>query len=162
MKRGIWIAWVALLGAAACSDDYVAGNYNAQLTNRSDGCSLGLTSGQNASANFTVTQSGSDVTFEVKDLAGLFLAAQVGSATLTGGVDGDDISVGRNGTIKSTVGGCEYTINAEIKASQDGDSMKGRVEYRAATNGNADCGSRKGCLTVQDFNATRPPPSSAQ
>ena len=156
MKGRIWIAWIALACAAACSDANVAGNYNAQLTNRSDGCSLGLTPGSNAMASFSVLQSGSDVTLEVEGLAGLFLANHVGSAVLSGDVDGVEVDVGRDGP-KKTSGGCEFSINARLRATVDGDVMKGRVEYRAATNGHPDCGSRESCLTVQEFNATRPP-----
>lgn len=157
MKRGTWIAWTVLVCAAACSDTNVAGNYSAQMTNRSDGCSLGLTTGENVMVEFTVTQSGSDVTLEVEGIPGLFVAAQVGSAVLTGEVDGDEIDLERQGTVTKTSMACEYTINARLRATQDADAMSGRVEYRAATNGHPDCGSRGTCLTVQDFNATRPP-----
>jgi hypothetical protein len=163
MKRRTWIAWIVLVGAAgaaACSDADVAGNYTAQLTNRSDGCSLGLTTGENSSASFTVTQSGGDVTLQVKGLPGLLIASFLGSDTFTGGVDGNDVNLERKGNVKNTTGSCEYTFNAKIDASQDDDTMKGRIEYRAATNGTADCGSRKDCVTVQEFNATRPPPAA--
>jgi hypothetical protein len=160
MKRGIWVAWIVLgVGASACSDANVAGAYSASITNRSDGCSLGLTPGQNGSAMFNVTQSGSDVTFVIEGLAGGFIAIQTGMNILTGEVDGDDISVERKGTIENTVMACKYTINVHVGAAQSGDAMQGRVEYRAATNDSPDCGARKGCLTVQDFNATRPPPA---
>lgn len=147
----------ALVCASACSDANVAGNYSAQITNGSDSCSLGLTPGDTVMANFTVTQSGSDVTLMVKDLPGLLIAGFLGSNTFTGSVDGDDVNLERKGTVKATAMTCEYTYNAKIDAGQDGDAMSGRVEYRAATNGAADCGSRQGCVTVQEFNATRPP-----
>jgi hypothetical protein len=163
MKRRTSIAWIALslslTGAAACSDADVAGVYTAQLTNRSDGCSLGLTSGENAMASFTVTQSGGDVTLVVEGIASLFVRSQLGTSAFTGGVDGDDVSLQVIGTAPLAAGDCKYTVNAKIKASQDGDAMSGRVEYRAATNDHADCGTRTGCLTVQEFNATRPPPA---
>jgi hypothetical protein len=147
----------ALVCASACSDANVAGNYTAQLTNGSDGCSLGLTPGATSTASFTVTQSGSDVTLMVKDAAGFFIAVFLGSNTFTGSVDGDDVNLERKGTVPNTAMTCEFTYNAKINASQDGDAMSGRVEYRTATNGVADCGSRQGCVTVQEFNATRPP-----
>jgi hypothetical protein len=160
MKRGIWITWIVLVaGAAACSDADVAGTYTASITNRSDSCSLGLTPGNNASATFNVTQSGSDVTFVIEGLAGGFITIQTGMNILTGSVDGNDISVERKGTIETTLMACKYTINVRIKASQDGDAMQGRVEYRSATNNSPDCGTHQDCLTVQDFNATRPPPA---
>lgn len=158
MKRVIWIACAGLCaGSAACSDADVAGNYTAQITNGTDGCSLGLTKGENATASFTVTQDGGDVTLTIDGLAGLFIAVQTGSAVLTGGVDGDDVNVLHKGTVSRTAMSCDYTINVQLKGTQDGDTMSGRVEYRAATNNDPTCGSHQGCLTVQEFNATRPP-----
>lgn len=162
MKRGIWIAWVALVGAAACSDADVAGNYQAAITNRTDGCSIGWNVGESSTASFTVNQSGGDITFVVNPLAGVFVAGLLGTNTFTGSVDGNDISLKVTGTAPKTNGNCNYTYNGKVIATQDGDAMKGRVEYRTATNGDADCGSRKDCLSTQEFNATRPPPSMGQ
>ncbi len=156
---GIALA-LALPLASACSDANVAGNYTAAITNRADGCSIGWTSGEQATATFSVMQSGSDVTLTVNGLASIFVAAQLGTSTFTGDVSGDELDLRVTGTLKKPpVGGCEFTFNGKVSASQDGDTMSGRVEYRAATNGHADCGSREGCLSVQEFNATRPPPA---
>jgi hypothetical protein len=161
MKRVISIAWMVLVGgAAACSDANVAGNYTAQITNGADGCSLGLTKDQNLTADFIVTQDGSDVSLRIEGFSGGFISLLAGSAVLTGNVDGDDVDVERIGTVKKTEMSCEYMVNVQIKASQDGDSMSGRVEYRAATNADPTCGSRQNCISVQEFNATRPPRSS--
>jgi hypothetical protein len=161
MKRVIWIAWMVLAAsAAACSDANVAGNYIAQITNGADGCSLGLDRDQKAAATFTVTQDGSDISLTIDGAPAGFIAILAGSAVLTGSVDGDDIKVERTGTVKKSAMSCEYTINVQVKASQDGDAMSGRVEYRAATNDDPTCGSRQSCVTVQEFNATRPPRSS--
>jgi hypothetical protein len=162
MKRGIWIAWVALVGTAACSDADVAGNYQAGITNRADGCGIGWNVDESSTASFTVTQSGSDVTLVVNPLAGVFVAGLLGTNMFTGGVDGSDISVKVTGTAPKTSGNCSYTYNGKVIATQDGDDMKGRVEYRAATNGDADCASRKNCLSTQEFNATRPPAAMGQ
>jgi hypothetical protein len=160
-SRIVRIAWIALALplAGACSDANVAGNYTAAITNRSDGCSIGWTSGDQTTATFTVTQAGSDVTLTVNGLAAIFVAGQLGTSTFTGNVDGDELDLRVTGTLPKTSGGCEFTFNGKVSASQDGDMMSGRVEYRAATNGDADCGSRESCLSVQEFNATRPPPA---
>jgi len=159
MQRRIWIAWIALATAtAACSDAHVAGNYTAAITNRADGCSIGWSSGDQATASMTVNQSGSDVTLVVNGLPGVLVAGVLGTNTFTGSVDGEDVDLKVVGTAPKTIGSCEFTFNGEVIASQDGDTMKGRVEYRAATNGHADCASRERCLSTQEFNATRPPP----
>jgi hypothetical protein len=157
------IAWIALALAlplaGACSDANVAGNYTVALTNRADGCSIGWTSGEQATATFNVMQSGSDVTLTVNGLAAIFVGSVLGTSTFTGDVSGDELDLGVTGTVARSSGGCMYTINGKVSATQDGDTMSGRVEYRAATNDHADCGSRASCLSVQEFNATRPPPA---
>lgn len=139
----------------------MAGNYSAAITNGPDGCSIGWNEGQQAMATFTVTQADSDIRLTVTDIAAsAFVASLVGSSVLTGEVDGDTIEVARTSTLPpSRSGNCEFTYNAKIIGDVDGDSMKGRVEYRAATNGHDDCGSRTSCLSRQDFNASRPPSS---
>lgn len=165
MRRGISIALVALVGAlggtAACGDSNVAGNYTAALINGPDGCSIGWNEDQQVTATFTVTQSDSDITLTVTDLvSSVFVASLVGGGGFTGEVDGDTVEVARTSTLTPTrSGNCEFTYNAKIIGDVDGDSMKGRVEYRAATNGHVDCGSRTSCLSRQDFNASRPPTS---
>jgi hypothetical protein len=159
MKRRIWLAWVALVCAAACGNANVAGNYTAAVINRGDGCSIGWTVGMASTTPFTVTQSGGDITVMVTGLAQFFFSGLLGTNTLTGEVDGDDVDAGVTGTMRQSSGNCEFTFNARIIATQGGDSMNGRVEYRAATNDHPDCGSRKGCVSTQEFNATRPPPS---
>ena len=157
------IAWIALALtlplAGACSDANVAGNYTVAITNRADGCSIGWNSGDQATATFNVMQSGSDVTLSVSGLASIFVAAQFGTSTFTGDVSGDELDLRVTGTLPKEDGSCMFTFNGKVSATQDGDTMSGRVEYRAATNGHADCGSREGCLSVQEFNATRPPPA---
>jgi hypothetical protein len=150
---------MALVCAAACSDANVAGNYTAVITNRADQCSIGWTAGDQATATLTVTQEGSDVTLIVNGLPGLFVAGVLGTNTFAGDVDGDDVNLEVTGNAIKTSGNCEFTFNGEVSASQDGDTMAGRVEYRAATNGNADCASRQSCVSTQEFTATRPQPA---
>lgn len=158
MKRRTSIAWVALVCAAACSDANVAGNYTAAITNRTDPCSIGWTSGDQSNATLTVTQEGSDVTMIVNGLPGLFVAGILGTNTFTGDVDGDEVNLEVTGNAQKASGSCEFTFNGKVIASQDGDTLSGRVEYRAATNGHPDCASREKCVSTQEFNATRPPP----
>ena len=150
---------MTLACAAACSDTNVAGNYTAAITNGSDGCSIGWTAGDRSTASMTVNQSGSDVTMIVNGLPGVLVAGILGTNTFTGDVSGDEIDLRVVGTAPKTSGSCEFTFNGKVIANQDGDNMSGRVEYRAATNGNPDCGTREQCLSRQDFNASRPPPA---
>jgi hypothetical protein len=150
---------MALVCAAACSDANVAGNYTAAIINRADPCSIGWTVDDRSNATLTVTQEGSDVTLLVNGLAGYFVANILGTNTFAGDVDGDDVNLEVTGNARKMSGNCEFTFNGKVIASQNGDTMSGRVEYRAATNGHADCGSRQSCVSTQEFNATRPPPA---
>jgi hypothetical protein len=83
---------------------------------------------------------------------------QVLSGRLRFTVDGDEVDLQIIGDVAFTSGNCAYTFNSEIKATENGDSMSGRIEYRAATNNNPDCAAITGCLTYQDFAGSRPPP----
>ena len=157
MKRRIRIAWIALACTAACGDADVAGNYTVATVDRSDTCSIGSwNTGMQRNATFTVDQSGSDITLRITGgTLDQFISVLLGTNTFTGGVDGDDVSASITGTMPQTSGACTFTLNARIIASQDGDALNGRVEYRIAPVGEADCSSREDCVAKQDFNATR-------
>lgn len=157
MKR---LVMIALAGTAACSDANVAGNYTAAITNRADGCSIGWNVGDKSTdIDFTVTQDGSTVTLTVNQLSipGAFISGLTGSNAFKGEVDGDEVSLSILGSRPNTSGNCTWMYNAEIDAGQDGDTMSGTVKYRAATNDDPSCGTRTGCVSIQDFNAIRAP-----
>jgi hypothetical protein len=150
---------MALVCAAACSDANVAGNYTAVITNGTDQCSIGWTAGTQSTATLAVMQEGSNVTLLVNGLSGVFVAGILGTNTFTGDVDGDEVNLAVTGSAQKASNNCEFTFNGKVIANQDGDRLEGRVEYRAATNGHADCASREKCVSTQDFTATRPPPT---
>jgi hypothetical protein len=157
MKR---LVMIALAGTAACSDANVAGNYSAAITNKADGCSIGWVVGEKSmDVQFTVTQDGSSVTLAVNPLSlpGVFIGGLTGSNMFKGQVDGEEVSLSISGTRPNTSGGCTWMYNAQIDASQDGDTMSGSVKYRAATNDDPSCGTRTGCVSTQEFNAIRAP-----
>jgi len=157
------LAWILLAGMApgCTSDAEVAGTYSVALTNRDNGCMLpNYTVGDTATnIGVVITQAGSNVTVTVNGLAGIALIGLLGGGknVYTGGVDGNDVDVESLGTAPKTSGNCTYTYNSRITATIDGDALTGRIEYRAADNGNPDCAPLSGCLTYQDFNGTRPP-----
>lgn len=156
MKR--WIGLLVMVAACGGSAD-VAGNYTVALTNRDNGCNFqNWTVGQQTTGVMVqITQSGSSVTADVKNLASVGLDAALGSHTFTGTISGDTLNLSITGTRALSMGNCAYTYNATIQASSQGDALSGRISYTAATNNNSDCGTLQGCLTFQDFNGTRPP-----
>lgn len=152
--------WGWLLVLAACGGPAdVGGNYTIALTNRDNGCTFqGWNVGdQTTGVSVVITQSGSSVSADVKDLASVGLDAALGSHTFTGSVNGDKLSLAITGTKAQSMGNCAFTYNATITATSSGDALTGRIDYTAATNGNSDCATLQGCLSFQDFNGTRPP-----
>lgn len=159
MTRFVWWALLSSVLSAACgSDADVGGNYTAAITNRNDECSIGWTVGEQGNTQVTVSQTGRDVTLVVQGVPGILVANLLGTDTFTGNVDGSSIDLKVVGNAQKQTADCMYTFDGEIDASLDGDTLSGRVEYRAQTNGDASCGTREDCLSVQEFNATRPPP----
>lgn len=83
------------------------------------------------------------------------------SIALTNGDNGCNLSNFTPGNTSTNVGvttvqdGSKVTMT--INGTLDGDVLRGRIEYRAADNGNSDCSQVHGCLTYQDYNGTRPP-----
>jgi hypothetical protein len=155
-----WIL-VALLAGCGGSDAEVAGNYTMALTNGDNGCNLGnFTPGtQSTGVNIVITQDANKLTLTVNGVAALYLDGLLGAGknVFTGTVGGDSISVDSIGTKSNTSGNCTYTYNAHILGTLDGDVLRGRIEYRAADNGNSECTQVHGCLSFQDYNGTRPP-----
>jgi len=157
------LAWALLVSVAAigCDDAEVSGSYTVALTNRDNGCMFAnYTVGESAQGiGVVITQNDSNVTLTVNGIAGTYLVLLLGADknVYTGGVDGDEVSVDSLGTRAQSMGNCAYTINSRIIGTIDGDALTGRIEYRAADNGNPDCAPISGCLTYQDFNGTRPP-----
>jgi hypothetical protein len=150
---------LALVLLAACgSNGNVAGSYTIALTDKDNGCNLAnWTSGnQTTGVPVTITQSGSDVNATVTGVAAAVLDAFIGTAAFTGD---DSIDLKAIGTIPKQSGNCTWTYNGEITASLDGDALEGRIDYRAADNGNSDCMTMMihGCDSYQAFNGTRPP-----
>jgi len=149
---------LALVLAACGSDANVAGNYTIALTNRDNGCNLSnwTVGNQTTGVPVTITQSGSNVTATVMGPAGVVLGAFLGTNAFTGD---NSIDLKALGTVPKTSGNCTWTYNGEITADLAGDALAGRIDYRAADNGNPDCTTMQvhGCDSFQDFNGTRPP-----
>ena len=156
MKRFLLILLAACGGG---SDANVAGNYTMGITNRDNGCNFnGFMVGTQNMVGVAITQDGSNLSATVSGGGGFLLALVVGSNVYTGKVDGNDLDLEIVGNIAMNMGNCAYTYNSEIHAEADGNSMSGRIEYRAVTNMNPDCGAITGCLTFQEFSGSRPPP----
>ncbi len=150
-----------LVLCAACNgpDADVEGNYTVALTNRDNGCNLAMwTVGeQTTGIPVAITQEGTSLAADVGGGAQIALDFALGSHIYTGEVDGTAVLLTILGTRSQSSGNCTFTYNSVIASSLDGDVLTGRIDYRAATNGNPDCAAITGCVSFQDFNGTRPP-----
>lgn len=155
------LAWPLLGCLIACGGDPadVEGNYTIAVTNRDNGCNFQNWTVGNQATNIAVTisQEGENVSATIEGATGGFVELVLGSRTYAGTIDGDSMSLDLFGSRSQNSGNCAFTYNSRIVADANGDALTGRVEYRAAGNGNPDCAAIDGCLSYQDFNGTRPP-----
>ena len=158
--RYLFIASLAALLLAGCSEPAdVAGDYSMAITNGQNGCNFdNWTMGDSSTdIGVTITQNEDIASAEVRGLVGGFLSLWLGSNLFRGEVSGSSLALTLFGTTSRTQGSCSYTINSELDATLDGDLLHGRLYYHSSTNGSPDCGVLEGCVSVQDFNGTRPP-----
>jgi hypothetical protein len=151
---------LALL-VAGCGNDPVdaEGNYTLSVTNRDNGCNF---NNWNVGESFTnihasFIQSGDGITADFMDYVRVVYDAVLGTHTMGGAVDGDEIDMSAHGTKTYTIGTCTYTIDAHFKATLTGDTLTGRIDYIGVGNGATDCNGINGCVSFQDVNGTRPP-----
>jgi hypothetical protein len=153
---------VWLVGLAACGgDDPVdaAGTYTVSLTQREDGCNYGWTGESNAGVEVVMTQNDTALSADVQPAAGARLAldAILGGHVFTGTVDGTHLDLLIEGATSFSMGTCDYTIDAQIDATLDGDVLSGNIFYRDQTDNSTDCGALTGCSSRQELLGNRPP-----
>jgi hypothetical protein len=158
---GRLLAAAALLVTAGCapSPADVAGEYSIAVTSGANGCMLDNWTEGESSANIpvTITQAEDSAAADVGGLARLALDALLGGHVFVGAVDGDDLELVIVGTSAFADGTCDYTYDATLRGTLDGDVLTGEIVYEAKTDGADTCGARTGCRSVQSFNGTRPP-----
>jgi hypothetical protein len=151
------------LALAACGGDEpvdAAGSYTISLTNRENGCMNGnWTMGETAMGiGVVITQNDAAVTADVQaGAARLALDVALGSHIFTGSVDGADIDLRITGTNSFSMGTCDYTVDADIDATLEGDVLSGNIYYRNQTDNSTDCGALTGCASRQEMLGNRPP-----
>lgn len=146
---------------AACSSDDVnaAGDYTVTITNGNNGCKLpSWTTGDIGTATVTLTQSQSNVTAVVGGVARFALDLGLGGHSFTGKITGSDLDLHLFGTRSNTEGNCTYTLNAEIRAVVNGNTLTGQIDYTSATNSNPDCSTIQSCDSFQDLSGSRMSP----
>lgn len=156
-------ALVGILAGCGDSDPVdVSGAYTINITYVSNGCALNpwMADGSVLMAvPFQIAQDEMDrskVSGTVQGLVGAGLGLWLGSNVFQGTVEGDEIELALDGR-PAGLGNCAYTPNASLSGELEGDLLTGAIRYTYKTNGNPDCAMLTGCLTLQNFNGTRPP-----
>jgi hypothetical protein len=159
------IALFVALFVYGCSSDSssaapvdVAGVYSGPVTNGQSTCPGFWNTNAMNNAMASVVQTGSAVSIHVNGAAGLFLTAGFGTNAFDGTVNGRHIDALIQGSVQSTRGGCVYTMNGNLAADLDGNTLTGSIVYSPQTNNNADCTSMQvtGCRSQQTFSLSRP------
>lgn len=160
LKRSVLLVGCALTVLVGCgSTADVAGEYTIALTNRANGCMFdNWTEGDTTTGvALTVTQNGEAVTASVGGVSGAALDLVLASHEFIGSIDGEHMDLRITGERAASMGACAYTLNADVAADIDGDTLTGTITYRPQTNGASDCNYLNTCSNVQAFNGTRPP-----
>mgnify|MGYP001298779192 CR=1 FL=1 len=147
---------------AGCGSDPadVEGVWSVNLTNGADQCMVGSSSWMEGASTsgvpLTITQDGASATGTLDGVAGTYADVAFGSRTFTGTVSGSHVDMRLTGRA-SSVGGCAYTLVADLEADVSGDTMSGRIVWHADTNSSPDCMHLATCENVQAMNGARPP-----
>lgn len=161
MRGTTWtaLAIAALAGCGGSDPANVAGDYSISVTSRTNGCDLTNWSEGATAQNIAVeiTQNGGSASAEVMGAVGGLLDVWLGGRVFTGSVDGNRIELVLTGETEYSMGECDYTFDAIIDGELDGDALEGEIRYEAQTDGDPDCGDLTGCVSIQEFNGTRPP-----
>jgi hypothetical protein len=136
----------------------LSGQYSVSVTNTDNGCNYAnWTIGQSLqNVEFDITQSGADVSGDIRGLAGAYFAL-LGIGTLKGTVSGSSASLTAVGTNSIKQGQCSYFVRATADVTLTGNTINGTVTYSNETNKAPDCGSLATCSSHQSVAGSRPP-----
>lgn len=158
--KSLALSGVLVAGVVACGGDAnVEGNFTANVTYGENGCTI---PNWDTGASLTgipveIRQEGSEVRATVMGAAGIGLGLLLSSNVFVGGVDGDDLDLKIIGAAQFRSADCAYTFDAQLRGTLDGDALSGDILYRSVTTDHPDCAALRGCVSVQQFNGTRPP-----
>ncbi len=141
--------------------DAIGGTYSVTARNGEDTCTLGWTPHASSATAVKINEGpdGEDA-FTVKGADGVlvsFLVPSLGSAALVfpSTVSGDVLTGTAHGSIKQTVQGCVFTIDAMVKLTVDGANLVGTITYSPVTNGDAACSTLSSCSQQQSLSGVR-------
>src|SRR6266542_3462251 len=144
MNGRILLACIAILTASCSGSDYTqpvdaAGNYTGQVTNGLSSCPGVWVTGAMADVQITVAQTGQNVSLRAEGGGALILQAEFGTTSFNGSINGSHVDALIIGSRMAMSGACVYTMNGQLSADLNGNTMTGSITYTPQTNNNADC-----------------------
>ena len=133
-----------------------SGSYTGTVSNLSNTCPEVTASDPNpVPLMATVTQTDTaNITLNVEGGLGLFLAAALGTRSITGTVSGSHIEAVLIGTTTLTEFGCSHGWQGNLSADVNGNTMSGSIVY-TPQNMSGSCAMFMQCVRQQTFTMTK-------
>ena len=149
-----------LTALAGCGSDpaNIAGDYTVSVANEENGCNVDTWDENGTATNIGVSidQNGESASATVTGATGNFLDFVLGEHVFVGTVDRSSFELKMTGTRGFESGNCNWTYDAVLDGTIDGDAIEGEIRYEAQTDMASDCTGITGCTNVQSFTGTRP------
>ncbi len=150
---------LALGCGGSVAADPIGGTYVVTATNGNDTCGFGWTPNASSPSTVKIIESpNGEGTFLVQSADGVlvsFLMPSLGSLDFPSTVSGSTLTGTMHGSIKQTVQGCTFTIDAVVSLTVNGANAVGTITYSRVTNGDAACSTSSSCTQQQSFSGAR-------
>jgi len=105
---------------------------------------------------FTIRQNGTELTAEADGDAALSLVLLTGTNLFDGSIHGDNFTLTAMGPTVFQAGSCNYTVDAIVEGTIDGDTIEGTLTYSPVIGSDPSC-AQYACSAVQAYTGVRPP-----
>jgi hypothetical protein len=149
-----------LLGVPELENAKVEGTWSMSVKNEANGCMFEEWAPGSVNAfEIKLEQFGekkSDVNAQLQGLVGLAFWAGIGTSTLTGKIDGEELDLTLLGTKDEVTKGCVFRREIHVTAQVQKDRFReGRIVHMLRATPGGSCGPLNGCQTMQTFDGTR-------
>jgi hypothetical protein len=136
----------------------VAGAYVLEAIHGENGCGFKQwETGKAARYELTVQQQAESLTAQLKDVYGV-LAWAPGMTSLSGSVEGAEVTVQTVGNAVIQTGACAHFVQLTVKGTLDGERLRGALDFSVQPNENAQCAPLLGCESIATYTGTRSTP----
>lgn len=133
----------------------LAGRYTLVIKAGANGCSFASwNEGSLGVADVVLLEGSPGVQATVEGLAALTFGLLLGRTDLAGVISGRTLSLSSAGTTRAELNGCSYTIDANVEATIEGDTLQGVITYSRNLGDKAECAAYA-CTSVSPFTGLR-------